>query len=254
MPLFRRRPEAAESPDPTATGTSDVEKAGTDAQTARTSGPYDEADAALADQSLARIDLGSLRVPGVPGVRIQVEADRGTERVVAVTGVVEGAAVQLQVFAAPRTEGVWDEVRAEMLREMSATDGARVGEADGPFGPELRGVLPGRSPEGKPIRQAVRFAGIDGPRWFLRAVFLGRAAQAPDPDDALHRLVRQTVVVRGPGAMAPRAPLPLRLPEQPEPADDAEAPEADPEDADDRGRGRPTLDPFQRGPEITETR
>jgi hypothetical protein len=53
--------------------------------------------------------------------------------------------------------------------------------------------------------------------------------------------VRDVVVVRGGEAMAPRELLPLRLP------DAAAAPAPEPE-------GRPPLDPFERGPEITEIR
>jgi hypothetical protein len=101
----------------------------------------------------------------------------------------------------------------------------------------------------------VRFVGIDGPRWFLRAVFLGRAALEPDPADALHLLVRETIVVRGASAMAPRDPLPLTLPAQPvspeEQDEDADVQEAD---MDEEERRFTDLDPFERGPEITEIR
>jgi hypothetical protein len=142
-----------------------------------------------------------------------------------------------------------------MLAELAETAGAKVSEGQGAFGPEVRGMIPARTPEGEQVTQPVRFVGIDGPRWFLRAVFLGRAAVEPDPDDALHQLVRQTIVVRGTSAMAPRDPLPLTLPAQPVTAED-EVAEADPsEDQGDGADGRFTdLDPFERGPEITEVR
>ncbi len=165
---------------------------------------------------------------------MQVEADPNTQEVRAVTGVGDGAAVQLQAFAAPRSEGLWDEIRAEMLAELAETAGAKVSEGEGSFGPEVRGMLPARTPEGEQVTQPVRFVGIDGPRWFLRAVFLGRAAVEPDPNDALHLLVRQTIVVRGPSAMAPRDPLPLTLPAQPVTAEEAAA-----EEVDRRDRGWP---------------
>jgi hypothetical protein len=168
-----------------------------------------------------------------------------------VTGVGDGAAVQLQAFAAPRSEGLWDEIRAEMLAELAETAGARVSEGEGSFGPEVRGMLPARTPEGEEVTQPVRFVGIDGPRWFLRAVFLGRAAVEPDPTDALHLLVRQTIVVRGTSAMAPRDPLPLSLPAQPVTTEDAEAAGHEIDEADERFAD---LDPFERGPEITEIR
>ena len=219
----------------------------------RTHGPFDESEAELADQDLVRVDLGSLQIPGLPGVGVQVEADPSTKEVRAVTGVGDQAAVQVQAFAAPRSEGLWDEIRAEMLAELANTDGAEVAEGIGSFGPEVKGVLPGRTAEGKPIRQPVRFVGIDGPRWFLRVVFLGRAAVEPDPEDALHQLVRETIVVRGESAMAPRDPLPLSLPEDAVSDDELEEDEVLEEDD---GSEAPyaDLDPFERGPEITETR
>lgn len=218
---------------------------------ARDGGPFDESEADLADQALPRLDLGSIRIPGLPGLGIQVEADPNTQEVRAVTAVAEEAAVQVQVFAAPRSEGLWDEIRAEMLEEIRATEGAEVVQADGPFGPELRAVVPARTPEGQQVRQPLRFAGIDGPRWFMRAVFLGRAAVEPEPDDELHELVRQTIVVRGGEAMAPRDPLPLRLPED---APDLEVDEDALDEDEDPATRYDDLDPFERGPEITEVR
>ena len=87
------------------------------------------------------------------------------------------------------------------------------------------------------VRQAVRFVGVDGPRWFLRGVFTGTAYE-PGAEPQLEAVVRSCVVVRGDEAMAPKAPLPLRLP------DDAVTTDG-PGDA-------LSLDPFKRGPEITE--
>lgn len=218
----------------------------------RSAGPFDQSEADLADQELPRLDLGSLLIPGLPGVTVQVEADQNTQEVRAVTAVAGDAAVQVQAFAAPRSEGLWEEIRAEMLDELRAASGAKVTEGDGAFGPELRAVVPARSPEGQQVMQALRFTGVDGPRWFLRAVFLGRAAVEEDPQDGLHQLVRQTIVVRGPDAMAPRDPLPLRLPEQePDSVAGADDDEEDDDEADARYDG---LDPFTRGPEITEVR
>jgi hypothetical protein len=68
------------------------------------------------------------------------------------------------------------------------------------------------------------------------------------------------IVVRGQEAMAPRDPLPLRLPETPpegmaasEGAAGAQAEDAD-DDEDDEGGRFSDIDPFERGPEITEVR
>jgi hypothetical protein len=269
MALFKRRstPDGAEAPEggvelsDVVDHVQDTEGGGSDADATggsrpafdRSRGPFDESESDLADQDVPRLDLGSLLIPGLAGIGVQVEADPNTQEVRAVTGVGDGAAVQLQAFAAPRSEGLWDEIRAEMLAELAETAGAKVSEGEGAFGPEVRGMLPARTPEGEQVTQPVRFVGIDGPRWFLRAVFLGRAAVEPDPNDALHLLVRQTIVVRGPSAMAPRDPLPLTLPAQPVTPEEAAAEDVtdEIEEAEERFAD---LDPFERGPEITEIR
>jgi hypothetical protein len=240
-----------------------VEKAQPDEATTspafdRSGGPFDESEADMADQELPRLDLGALMIPGIEGIGVQVEADPSSQEVRAVTALGDKAAVQMQPFAAPRSEGLWDEIRAEMLAELSRTAGAEVSEGAGSFGPELRAILPARTPEGQDVRQPVRFVGIDGPRWFLRVVFLGNAAINPDPEDSLHRVVRQTIVVRGGAAMPPRDPLPLTLPADATSAgSDEDEVDEEPDEADvpDGADGRyGDLNPFERGPEITETR
>jgi hypothetical protein len=203
-------------------------------------GPWDAADV---DDLAAggRINLGGVWIPGREGLEVRVEADQESGEVVAVTMVYGDGALQLQPFAAPRTEGIWDEVRAE-IRASVTQQGGTADEVDGPMGPELRTKVPVRAQDGSSSVQPARFLGIDGPRWFLRAVITGRPAVEPGNDDVLLELFREVVVVRGPGAMAPREPIPLTLPS--EPADGAgEA--ADDDDP---------LNPFARGPEITEIR
>jgi hypothetical protein len=106
----------------------------------------------------------------------------------------------------------------------------------------------------------VRFVGVDGPRWFLRAVLSGQAAVDESAASTLLDVVKATVVVRGDEAMAPRELLSLKLPDQPDPADmSAEDRAADGSDGDSDdgspGQGAPARDdlkPFERGPEITE--
>jgi hypothetical protein len=90
--------------------------------------------------------------------------------------------------------------------------------------------------------QPARFTGIEGPRWFLRAVFLGAAAREGAAASALEDMVRSLVVVRGGEAMPVGAPIPLAIPQTAPAESDAEA------------EGATLPSPFQRGPEITETR
>jgi Protein of unknown function (DUF3710) len=207
------------------------------APAARTSGPWDVSDVDEPGDN-GRVSMGGMWIPMVDGLEVRVEADQESGQVLAVTLVLDDGALQLQPFAAPRHEGIWDEVRAE-IRTGITRDGGTADEVEGPLGMELRTRVQVRAQDGKSAVEPARFLGADGPRWFLRGVLTGRPAAAPDSDAALIALFRDVVVVRGSGPMAPREPIPLALPEQiPEVADEQD--EEDP------------LRPFTRGPEITE--
>ena len=91
--------------------------------------------------------------------------------------------------------------------------------------------------------QPVRFIGIDGPRWFVRALFGGAAARDHDAAVPLEAVLRATVVVRGTDPMAPGDPLGLHVP--------GELPEGLSRSADTE---RAPLGMPERGPEITEIR
>jgi hypothetical protein len=163
-----------------------------------------------------------------------------------VTAKLGASAVQLQAFAAPRTSGIWEEIR-EGIAESVTKQGGSTDEMPGVFGRELLARVPVRGADGKPARQAVRFTGVDGPRWFLRAVFHGAAAYKPESALPLENLVRSVIVIRGNDAMAPRDLLPLRMPTVPGGTEEGEeAVVVEPE--------RAPLSPFERGPEITEVR
>jgi Protein of unknown function (DUF3710) len=116
------------------------------------------------------------------------------------------SALQLGAFAAPRTEGIWDEVRREIATAMAA-DGVQPGEIDGPYGTELTARV--QTPDGS---ADVRFVGVDGPRWMVRALYQGPAAADPGHAGVLAQCLEGLVVVRDEEARPPREPLPLRLP------------------------------------------
>ena len=95
---------------------------------------------------------------------------------------------------------------AESLRGQRRT--AAGSEPDGPWGKELHGSLP--EPGGRLV--PVRFVGVDGPRWFLRALFAGAVATDRDKAAAFEKVLRDVVVVRGIDPLPVRDPVPLRLP------------------------------------------
>lgn len=206
-------------------------------------GPY---DASEVDSSVGRLDLGALWVVGVPGMELRLEVEETTQNVVGATAVLGDSAVQLQAFAAPKSMGIWDDIRAEIAESIVA-QGGTADETRGALGTELRTRMPAAGPDGRTVFAPARFVGVDGPRWFLRAVFSGRAAIDEDAAQTLMQVVRGTVVVRGDAAMAPRELLPLRLPEE------VAASEAE-DDESEAGASTDDLKPFERGPEITEVR
>jgi hypothetical protein len=209
-------------------------------------GPFDSSEV---DADDGRLDLGALRVQGVPGMELRLELDEEAGQVVGATAVLGDSAVQLQAFAAPRTMGIWDEIRGEIAESVLA-QGGTADEVRGELGLELRTRMPSAGPDGRTVFAPARFAGVDGPRWFLRAVFSGRAAIDDEAAAPLLEVGRNTVVVRGDAAMAPREMLALQLPEQ---AAEPGA-EQDAESSDGAGGRADDLKPFERGPEITEVR
>jgi hypothetical protein len=73
-------------------------------------------------------------------------------------------------------------------------------------------MMPAKTPDGQAATQPSRVLGINGPRWLLRATFLGRPAVEPREDGELETALREVVVVRGGAPMAPGEALPLVMP------------------------------------------
>ena len=161
------------------------------------------------------VDLGPLRIRGRVGFQLQVPQDDGggAGSVVLVT---EEAGLELRAFAAPRSGGLWDEVRQELVAEVQRLDG-QVEEVDGPYGPELRVQIPVTLPDGQDGFQPSRIVAVEGPRWMLRATFLGSAALEPDEDGLLEQAFREVVIVRGDDPRPVREPLLIELPPDAEP-------------------------------------
>jgi hypothetical protein len=206
------------------------------------SGPFDRGD--VTDDS-EHLNLGSIWLKGVTGMEVRLEVNEQEQQITGVTAVLGDSAVQLQAFAAPRTEGVWVDIRNEIAKTI--TDAGGTAEVvSGPFGEELQTRMPQAGADGRTVFMPARFVGVDGPRWFLRAVVSGRAAIEPEAAEPIHEVIRTAVIDRGSEAMPPRELLPLQLPQAAESGEPTEA-EAGQTSVED-------LKPFERGPEITEVR
>lgn len=251
MALFRRKSETAQDPieveeSPLADASVSVTPhamAVDDGETVTTfevpaGGPWDSETAP--DDDLPRLDLGALLVPIVEGIEMNIEAHPETGAVTGVNYAIPDIGImQISVFAAPRTSGIWDEVRGEII-ESAGQGGGTLTEVRGSLGMELRGQVPTDQPG---QLAPARFIGVDGPRWFARAVLSGEPAQNDEMGDALLALFRMCVVNRGTEAMPVRDVLPMAVPREVQQA--AEEFAASQVTSDD-------LNPFERGPEITE--
>ena len=173
-------------------------------------GPFDVDDVNLESADPPRVDLGSLLLTPRPTLELRLQVDEASSTVLAVLLVTQDSALELRPFAAPRSEGIWAEVRREIAAEATR-QGGTASESAGPFGPELRLVIPVRAPDGAQGVQISRIVGVDGPRWLLRGTFLGQAVE-PELAGELEDVFREVVVVRGSAPMAPREPLPLSMP------------------------------------------
>ena len=172
-------------------------------------GPFDESEA---NPVRPYIDLGAIKILPREGLNLRLEVEEQTQRIVAVGLDYADSTLQVQPFAAPRSSGLWHEIR-EQIAEQIARQGGTTSVRGGAFGPELLAQIPVAAADGATGRMRLaRFVGVDGPRWFLRGVIAGEAAVDPTAAAQVEDLFRSIVVVRGTTPMPPRDLIPLRMP------------------------------------------
>ncbi len=209
----------------------------------RSDGPFDitEVESIESTEERPKIDLGSLIVTAVPGSELRLQVAEETGEIVSAMLVIEtqvnegsdklnpveapananqkpqaySSALELGAYAAPRSGGLWAELRDEISRSATEAGGtASLGE--GPFGVELRRLIPVTTPDGEEGYQPSRMWVAEGPRWLLRGIVYGQAAIEEDADSPVVADVlsafRQVIVRRGDEAMAPGDLLPLTMP------------------------------------------
>lgn len=204
------------------------------------SGPWDSGAGYPQRQ---RVDLGSLLIPVQP--EQQVELNVAAEQIVAASVTIGRGTLQVQAFAAPKSGGLWEDVRGELAEEIRNL-GGQAQEAPGPFGTELAARVPTEPGSSRTALQPARYFGVDGPRWLLRGMISGQAATHPELARPLEELFADIVVVRGDHPAPPRDLLEIQLP-----AEMRQAIEEEMAQAQERSQ---YPNPFDRGPEITETR
>ena len=184
-----------------------------------TEGPLDEAEA---NPVRPYVDLGGVKILPREGLQLRLEVEEGSQRVVAVGLDFAGSTLQVQPFAAPRTTGLWHEIR-EQITEQIAKQGGKTTLTVGPFGPELLAEIPAATAGQPNSTRLARFIGVDGPRWFLRGVIAGEGAVDAEAAAKIEELFRSVVVVRGKTPMPPRDLIPLHMPKSAAAAEDHQA-------------------------------
>jgi hypothetical protein len=180
------------------------------------SAPADRAEAGPLDEAEANavrpyVDLGGVKIVPREGLQLRLEVEEGSKRVVAVGLDYAGSTLQVQPFAAPRSTGLWHEIRQQISDQISK-QGGTTKLTTGPFGPELLAEIPAAAAGQAGTKRLARFVGVDGPRWFLRGVIAGEGATNPEAAAKIEELFRSIVVVRGSTPMPPRDLIPLHMP------------------------------------------
>ena len=221
-------------------------------------GPW---DAGEAYPERERADFGSLLIPILPMQQIELATDG--ERFIWVTVKHGASELRVHAFAAPKSGDLWEDVRQEIAAELVSSVGTTAQEISGPFGTEVFAYVPVEPGNPGAGSNPVRFIGVDGPRWLLRGLIIGPAASGIEPAQPFEEILSDVVVVRGDQPMPPRDMLELRLPPEVQQALEQQAAEQSAAGPDEVGqdpgpeqgnRFQTDLNPFERGPEFTETR
>lgn len=183
----------------------------------RADGPFDSEEVELGGDQVTRIDLGSLIITPWDGLGLQLQVNEASQAVQAVTAVWKNSGLEVALFAAPASGGLADELREDVVEEAEQ-GGGNATVAEGPFGAEVRRVLPQEGPGGEQLFHVSRIWFAEGPRWLLRGTLLGEAAIG-DADAPLvapfAEFFRNLVVRRGTRPMVPGELIPMKLPEGP---------------------------------------
>lgn len=237
--------------DETAEETEDIEDADVH-------GPWDINDDNAPDYD-EYLNMGALYLPFLFGIELRLKASNSDGNIVSTTITYKNSSLEMEVFAAPKSMGLWDDIRQEFLNSR-----AKAQEVEGVFGQEI--LLP-VTVQNKEVMS--RIVGVDGPRWMVRAIFTGPAATDDDSEEkqALDKFLSDVVVNRGSEPLAPRDRVFLSRPLTPSQVKEMEAAAARaqneeddhsqlelPEDPDGYGQQSQVQHTLRRGPLFSEMR
>ena len=115
------------------------------------------------DTSEGYIDMGAILFPAVQGMQLRTQvADDGTT-VLQILVVLGNSGIQMSVAAAPRSGGVWEELREE-IRKGFEEQNAKVADIRTRYGDELLVDMPMQMPDGRSATSRMRILGREGDR------------------------------------------------------------------------------------------
>lgn len=198
MALFSRRKKSAPEEEPQETVETSAEPV--------TTGPFDITDV---DSVEGMHNFGVLNLPMEPGTRVQFTINKRTRAAMGALVQMAGSTLSINVYAAPKSAGLWPDIRDE-LSETIVAGGGTANFREGPFGPEIEAMVPKK--EVNEVRH-VRYVGVDGPRWLLRAAIEGEAVSNADTRELVYAYLRKVVVDRGSDPYPVRDQLELTMPD-----------------------------------------
>jgi len=164
----------------------------------------------------AMLDLGAVFLPNIPGLEVHLDLDPRSGKGKSVSLHLNMTIAEVQIFAASVNEDLWATMRdsiASGLRDQKVDCTVEMGR----FGTEIHAVMPTVDLDGNAHVQPVRFVGVRGSRWLVRAVISGDGALLggqpnADAGPEIDEVISQLVINRGDEPIPPGERLALRSP------------------------------------------
>ena len=165
------------------------------------------------------LDLGAVFLPNIPGLEVHLDLDPRSGKGKSVSLHLNMTIAEVQIFAAAVNDDLWATMRDAIssgLRDQKVDCTVEMGR----FGTEIHAVMPTVDLDGNAHVQPVRFVGVRGSRWLVRAVISGDGALLsghPNPDAGpdIDEVISQLVINRGDEPIPPGERLALRSPSAP---------------------------------------
>jgi hypothetical protein len=167
-------------------------------------------------ETSSMLNLGAVYLPNIPGLEVHLDLDPRSGIGKSVSLHLNMTIAEVQVFAAATNEDLWASMRDAItsgLREQKVDCTVEMGR----FGTEIHAVMPTVDLDGNSHVQPVRFVGVRGSRWLVRAVLSGDGAlsgakQNVDAVSEIDDVISKLVINRGEEPLPPGERLALLSP------------------------------------------